>query len=737
MLRRGGWILFVGFGVGLFGCGGGAVGEAVRPKEPTTASVIGDDAAQCTKVSPDGQPWIVDWKDEHRGDLEIAMKSGVAVVAYDCSGIKLLRDCKIPGEYGFAAYDEPKRSNFDLSSSDDLAASVPLSAASMSAELKRGLTLTLAYAMVGQKGTTVKRVSKRDLQGECAGATHFVRGAFVGAFKLATASQGSVAGSANVLGAGSSGSSQSARKMDRSEGDVSACKSPAAGETAPPGCRALVRLMLGPVATEAAAEADQENVIASADGTSQPTNEAASGKEHAAGKDELTKQENPCSQGFVLTKEGKCTRPQLAKAYQCNPKDVKDCEKQCNAGDAASCYAAGNYARLAPGMSQPERLSSAEAFFKRGCDAGHAASCAGQGHTLRSRQDALSKAAEIERLYTKGCDGGDANSCVSLAGYLESVQRRAPASVSSDRIVQTKRRACDLGAGFICGEVGTAYLEGKLVARNIDLGLNTLSRACDAGNAQTCLLLASALRGKVAGVPSDLPRAKAVLERQCTKSPRSFSSNACDELGTMYRKGDGVARSLEQARKYFENACLPNNGNTPGCIHLAEMYEAGEGGAKNPAFALELYQKHCTTGGKTAGCVPAARINESGANGVTRNPKKAAELYTLACAPSSGFRSSGSVFPWAASPEQMTLSCVKAAPLLRTIDKAQAKEVYAKLCRFKKTPTACGEYKKLGGDPSQLPAGFSEGPPRPPAAGPSKSLPPPPPPPRPLSQLNK
>src|SRR5262249_28771948 len=85
--------------VSLAGCGPGAAAEAIRPDDPTASGALGE--AGCRDVDKSGEPLIVDWKPDQRGDLEIAMKEGVAIVQYSCKGIKLLKECHIEGNYGF------------------------------------------------------------------------------------------------------------------------------------------------------------------------------------------------------------------------------------------------------------------------------------------------------------------------------------------------------------------------------------------------------------------------------------------------------------------------------------------------------------------------------------------------------------------------------------------------------------------------------------------------------------
>src|SRR6185503_15119639 len=52
-------------------CGTGGAAEAIRPEAPTAAKAFGE--GPCGDVTAGGEPLVVDWKPEQRGDLEIAM----------------------------------------------------------------------------------------------------------------------------------------------------------------------------------------------------------------------------------------------------------------------------------------------------------------------------------------------------------------------------------------------------------------------------------------------------------------------------------------------------------------------------------------------------------------------------------------------------------------------------------------------------------------------------------------
>ena len=192
----------------LDGCGAGGVGAAVRPKEATAAEGIGE--GPCHEADNSGEPLVVDWKPEQRGDLELLMKENVAIVSYSCKGFKLLKDCKVDGKYGFLGMSS-KEQVVKLNNADEVKANLPLGgigiAGNISAEMARGSTLDVAMIMIGKVKTTWAKVQADELKGDCDGATHFVKGAMVGAFVMETGTKGEVKSAAQMFGAGASGAS--------------------------------------------------------------------------------------------------------------------------------------------------------------------------------------------------------------------------------------------------------------------------------------------------------------------------------------------------------------------------------------------------------------------------------------------------------------------------------------------------------------------------------------------------
>ena len=143
-------------GASMSACGPGAVGAAVRPGDRHASDALGE--GKCRNTKGGGQPLIVDLQAHERADLEESMQTGVAVVAWDCDALKLLRDCKADGGYAFHGLS-PQELMVKLEDADEVKANLPTFGpkilASFEAEMGRGATIDLAVAMIGKRRTTV------------------------------------------------------------------------------------------------------------------------------------------------------------------------------------------------------------------------------------------------------------------------------------------------------------------------------------------------------------------------------------------------------------------------------------------------------------------------------------------------------------------------------------------------------------------------------------------------------
>jgi hypothetical protein len=179
----------------------GGVGQAIRPDDPTYAAAASA-GGRCLTPSSREAPLVVDWDLQSRGDLEVAMKRGIAVVAYDCKTLRVLPDCRVKGGYSFLGVTV-KEQLLRLENADEVKANLPFSGAVLGAKLgasmARGSTLDVALVVIGKRVASRGTLTGAQLAGQCAGATHFVRAATVGAFVVKTGTRGKASAWSPVL----------------------------------------------------------------------------------------------------------------------------------------------------------------------------------------------------------------------------------------------------------------------------------------------------------------------------------------------------------------------------------------------------------------------------------------------------------------------------------------------------------------------------------------------------------
>jgi|GEM_PF-6022642 len=118
-------------------CSPGGAANAVRAEAPTAQQAMGEAAAPaCTSVPAVAQTLVIDLPSAQRADLELAMKSGRAVVHYGCDGLRVLSSCELKGDYRFAGVSL-KQEVVQLKSQDEVRASLPISGATLAGGVAR------------------------------------------------------------------------------------------------------------------------------------------------------------------------------------------------------------------------------------------------------------------------------------------------------------------------------------------------------------------------------------------------------------------------------------------------------------------------------------------------------------------------------------------------------------------------------------------------------------------------
>lgn len=471
----------------------------MRPDAPSAVEAVDGPRAKCHEVGATGQPLIVDWPAHERGNLEEAMMQGVAVVRYSCDRLELLSDCKLAGKYGFLGLTQ-REEVVQLVDADEIQANLPAFGgalvADIGAELQRGSSLDLAMVLAGKSKTTVPRASRKELVGSCEGATHFVRGAFIGAFAMAKGTRGAVKTTAQIFGAGAKAQSESGRRASSRDGDPAACKSVQPGDSNPPtGCRSAIRLEL----------------VALGEGGAEPASGSAI--------DEI-REANACPEGMVRS-GGKCTTPAPEKAYQCSGRDPAECETQCDKGNVPSCFIVGVMNESGGGV--PQDYARAAKLYDQTCKQGLAEGCNRLGVMHFYGTGVPKDGPRAVRLFLGSCRFGLADACNNLGFVLDvgrGVQR------DSVKAAQLFEAACNGGDVPGCFNAGVLHSAGRGVKNDETRAAAFFERArqggvvarfrggCNYGNAYSCFGLGY-MHQRGLWLPKDEAAAKSYFEKSC------------------------------------------------------------------------------------------------------------------------------------------------------------------------------------------------------------------------------
>jgi TPR repeat protein len=434
--RVGASVLVVGLGIAT-GCSPGLVANKVAPKTPDVAEAMGQAPQGCTVAPKIGQRLVVDWNDAKRKSLDESLRQGSPVVVhYDCSSLEVLPQCEVTrGKYGYMGLS-PSEHKVELKSASELAGTLPLGAATFKAEFKAGTQLNVLSMTVGSRVAPFKQLSRKQLAGDCAAATHFIYSAKLGAFSVETGVESKIGGGVAAMGASVEGSDSTEKKTFNSSGDRDACKGVKSDATTPPEkCDAPVQIDLFALTEEDATQGEGLTETGTAN-------------------------INPCPPSMTF-KEGKCTP--VEKGRQCEPGEFDDCERQCKLGHPGSCVNVGRI--YAFGINHKRDPRQAEEPFTTACD-----------------QDDPKGCLNLAWLFAKGFDAKKrdqqrARVAARKAGYL-----------LQDLCRGDDAEACYL-TGTLLGPKGYGVPDNKLAGEYLEKG-------CEAGFAESCAELASDGFGK-------------------------------------------------------------------------------------------------------------------------------------------------------------------------------------------------------------------------------------------------
>jgi hypothetical protein len=226
------------------GCSETASQLAVPPALAAAKTLEG---ARCSLAS--SRPLVIEWPSDERGALEVRLRRGVTAVRYTGCDLTVVDRCSLPrSRYTYSGIT-PKRESHTFATADDLYARMPVGASKLEASLKSAGHLDLEMTIVGRLESSAASIRTSDLEGDdCTNATHFVRAASVGAFRLDTGAQATVGGAVDTPKLAIGGSGSAKRGALTADGDEQACGGASEADATPPHkCGALLRLELVPI----------------------------------------------------------------------------------------------------------------------------------------------------------------------------------------------------------------------------------------------------------------------------------------------------------------------------------------------------------------------------------------------------------------------------------------------------------------------------------------------------------
>lgn len=548
-------------------CGAGGAAKAVRPDQPNAKDALG--SAACVAPGDDAEPWVIDLKADNRGALKAAMDRGVVVVSYDCKDLKILRGCQVEGGYAYAGtgFNEDI---MRLEDSDSVRATLSggaALAAKLEADMQRGTKLDIAYAVVGERNTTLPAISKDRLRGECKGATHFVATASLGAFAMRSSTDAKVAAAAEIFGQGASSSSASSASLNSSSGKRDVCEKAGSSDAQPlADCDIPLKIRLVAVGERAS----------------------------AGGRSVRTPASCP---GGTVRQGNACVSAKRATAAVCKPGEPSACEASCKAGDGTSCALAGYAYEKGKGVSEDSKR--AMELYEQACAKKNLDGCTGVGFLFSKGEGVAQDKGRAATIFKEACGKGNGRACSGIGHQMR---------LSGDTAGATEmfERACNLAYTRACFYAGAMLMKsGKDAAR----AFRNHKAACTGEDMRGCLAASGMLQSGT-GVAANASEASALRERASKALEAACSSRdfeACESLGDFYMgEYDKASKKPEKAIAFYNTAC--GGGWDNACLEAARILERGDAPVpKNPQTAKQYYEYACVRGGIAEACTKSGK----------------------------------------------------------------------------------------------------------------------------------
>jgi TPR repeat protein len=216
-------------------------------------------------------------------------------------------------------------------------------------------------------------------------------------------------------------------------------------------------------------------------------------------------------------------------------------------------------------------------------------------------------------------NGGNVTSQLSVAKAYYAGTTGTPGKRNYGQAAYFFQAAANQGSAEAQAWLGSMYMHGHGVVRNLTTALNLIQSSANSNNPVGLRFLALMYQGGQ-GVTRSYAEAVTLFNRAAALN----DGVSCDRLGNLYLRGLGAARNVTTAINMFNQGI--NLGDSWSQLHLGELYAQGVAPlAKNQATALNYYTQSASKGNYQA-AYRAAVGYETG-TGATQNYVTAWSYY--------------------------------------------------------------------------------------------------------------
>ncbi|MEO1267569.1 MAG: hypothetical protein AAFX99_05695 [Myxococcota bacterium] len=589
------------------------------PPDPTAGLKDATDTknAKACKEGGPALPYTVGMNQTMIGQIITAMGSGKLVaVRYTCDEFYMVPGCELEEPalqrmQGYRFIQTPLLSESKtFKGQAEISGNFSSVSVSGSGAASASLEATLETRLIGSRLTNISRVDETQLdQFGCREATHFIKKAQVGAFRLNQESQSSIAAtiqaSTPVASGGGSVNTEQARRLGLEGGKWASCEEEDNAQ-----CQVPVQLTLLPILSE---PLEGDTPIAIAPPPMSPANACPPGQVYSGGR---------CVSKARAAELG---------GFACDPKNEAQCVEQCSdgKGNADSCNSLGELllgrdqakarthfeyacsarkdpsmqgcANLGDALLREGQADKAKSNFEKACTAGVGQGCYGLGLVLERNPEMGSAASEESTGEEDPDESEEMDLMALLPPQLEKFQMACDAGYAP---------GCSRVGGFamvVLGSVidlgtGDEYNEDEIMARMGAAGIDENQMGIFFEfyfNSESAALYMERCIDERESQGRDptgcfLDKMVGDIEAGCMGG----SSRGCYRLGKLYETGvfaTDLKSSVFRARALFKAAC--KDGEVKACAEEAAYYAREELLLEEPADpkrAFSLVWKACT-----------------------------------------------------------------------------------------------------------------------------------------------